>query len=1469
MLSPHNISKSNFYHIEMEKDQPPKKKRQTNGKVKIACLNCRTRKIKCSNTIGPDGNLTTCTNCMIYGCPCEYVKGQVTVAKLDKAVQVSPSVSASASSQTTPTSAINNATTLQEADHLQHNKTSQPLTKTTSQQISNETEHKNNVLNDMQTQASSTSISDFVNVKNISKDSTPTNQNYKNSTNGNIINITQTNSPIRVTDTSKSILASHNGKDAYEQTKSIKNFRFSDSVQPPLKTVETLHNSTINKPVSETDTSANVKEGHPISDQKNVMQSTDQTARGITNVKSIINPDIQESQEQQYKQEMDSLNNSPDKDSHTSPKKSQLTEEEIFAMNFRQNQILENTKENYDKSKENNNGELCKFLLKVDNQELRKQIDTLLQLISMDATLAEPLKVTINQLQYQLSMLDNAYSKDYVWNTKELNAIKHSNKVSSVESQILRNSKSKKIHLTNFNVFTHEEVTHISTKNADTDNFEDIESAETASTSTSGTNSRSDTKITKDPFKDTPGGLGVYSLFSLFTKNGISVLLKHLNDYSGYEIKSENAEEPDRVCRIVSERELKETLYIFLKYAQYFLTNVNISYEMWSSPLDCFFINVMPMLDVKTDFEKCQELLKMVPIAVIDESFKFNPKFKSVYKNFAHFFSNATQAPLVFQWFEKLLDLHIKGIYHKTLVSVTEIKSVSEKIPEPIMADIWNDYHIEEAMNALVIYQFHRTLYGHMDSLEFLESLLSFFRRKMWCESSSILKSSLSFIIRIAQTLGLDRWEYYTGIDEELSERQRVAFWECSLWDVYISVQESTPTILNFSTLTSFYPKFMIDIGIVGKTSLYNFLAKEGYKFIDLDLNLKSKFLITCYTQIMADFNDKVLYNAKYTSINIMVQNGSNDLLFRELLDDIDYFQKYFNVLQLWFHNLNKEIKYKGFDNREQTDEYIWQIKFMGYACSYRTHMLYCCTEMVSRYSKAIGPEVLENSEYIDYTNLVNKYNMYVDECFKSSLSVFKLALRPDRFIALTHICVLLKRAMINIVCIHIFNHHQLTEEFLQLILTVLKNYYFLETWLFCKEFAKNRWVYKKPATLMQLKYDLTILCRILCQLYQEQEKMNKEDLLKFVSRKKFTSNNATAAYKLDDILAQVLDANTFEFDQLNKSRRSMNRKKYKKYLSEFAELSDTISSKVDHHSSPSAHVHTVRGNDGNELQNWKPAPLASSSAPPLFPYSGLPHPQVRRMPFQPTGVHPSVGNSSWQPPSSTVSNQRFNFAKHQLHGKVPISMLNNTAPASPNGSSGHPVNASPLNGQFPTQNQSPLPAIPHQAFSPNVQVMQSPRTADNQPYQIPAVPAKFPSVSDYYGEKPSLVPPPLSLNLQPHLYPPNLAPSTTLPGLMEISHGQNSTQMGSSHSHSSAVQNSPAASDKRPAMPGGEMMSMSSEASGINGTPSQTFSAGNNKVSIENINFGSLEEFINDANGWFHAWGDVGPEFNFSGFNS
>ncbi|KAL6942606.1 hypothetical protein ACO0QE_003789 [Hanseniaspora vineae] len=1384
----------------MEKDQPPKKKRQTNGKVKIACVNCRTRKIKCSNTIGPDGNLTTCTNCMIYGCPCEYVKGQVVVAKPDKLARVSPTVSKGASIQTTPT-------TVQEADNLLHKTTPSEATSPV----------KLNGMESINSQSQSSS-NGFATGENVSNNLMPATQNYQTLTTGNNIDKTQSKNPISVSDATQ---ATQNGKIGHEQVKATKNFRFSDSVQPPLGTDENLENTAMSK-TSKAATSAIIDEGQKLSEQENTMQATNEASKDVAPTASSL----------QEAQETNNYNDSPNNDINISAGKWQSSEDSV---SFQHNNASSNSKENETKTTANTNNDMCKFLLKVDNQELRKQIDTLLQLISMDATLAEPLKVTINQLQYQLSTLDNAYSKDYVWNTKELNAIKNSNKVSSVESQILRNSKSKKIHLTNFNVFTHEEVTQISKKSVGTDNFE-----------------------------DTPGGLGVYSLFSLFTKNGITVLLKHLNDYSEYEIKSENPEEPDRVCRIVSERELKETLYIFLKYAQCFLTNVNISYEMWSTPLDCFFINVMPMLDVKTDFEKCQELLKMVPIAVIEESFKFNPKFKSVYKNFAHFFSNAAQAPLVFQWFEKLLDLHIKGIYHKTLVSVTEIKSVKEKIPEPIMADIWNDYHIEEAMNALVIYQFHRTLYGHMDSLEFLESLLSFFRRKMWCESSSILKSSLSFIIRIAQTLGLDRWEYYTGIDEELSERQRLAFWECCLWDVYISVQESTPTILNFSTLTSFYPKFMLDIGIVGKTSLYNFLAKEGYRFIDLDISLKSKFLITCYTQIMADFNDKVLYNAKYTSINIMVQNGSNDLLFRELLDDIDYFQKYFNVLQLWFHNLNKEIKYKGFDNREQTDEYIWQIKFMGYACSYRTHMLYCCIEMISRYSKAIGPEVLENSEYIDYTNLINKYNMYVDECFKSSLNVFRLALRPDRFIALTHICVLLKRAMINIVCIHIFNQQTLTEEFLQLILMVLKNYYFLETWLFCKEFAKNRWVYKKPATLMQLKYDLTIMCRILCQLYQEQEKMNKEDLLKYVSERKFSSNSTAAAYKLDDILAQVLDANTFEFDQLNKSRRSMNRKKYQKYVSEFAELSDTLSAKVDHHSSPSDPGLTTRGHSGNGLQNWNTASQASSSTPPFLSYGGLPHPQIRRMPFQPTGMQPIVGNSSWQPPNQVSSSQRFNLAKHQLHGKVPISMLNNNFPASPNGGSGHPVNASPLNNSLPTQQHSILPVIPQQAFSPNVQVMQSPRNADNQQFQIPAVPAKFPSVSDYYGEKPSLVPPPLSLNLQTQLNPPNIAPATNLPGLMEISHGQNTTQMHPS----SAVQNSPATSDRR-ALNAGEVMSMSSEASGTNGTPNQSFGAASNKKSIENINFGSLEEFINDANGWFHAWGDVGPEFNFSGFNN
>lgn len=334
-------------------------------------------------------------------------------------------------------------------------------------------------------------------------------------------------------------------------------------------------------------------------------------------------------------------------------------------------------------------------------------------------------------------------------------------------------------------------------------------------------------------------------------------------------------------------REYKTTLYLMLRFFDTCFHYLDLAVKSWSEPLKSHFIMIPKDMLSHTDLIKY--LVDQVPLAV-------KKKTEAVYPAFPQPASFEERLPM-FHWVVRLMNtLHLE-----TSGDCLDIEENGLKMP--FVKDL---IRIKEAISILSFEYLNLTMHTPVGDLDFFESLLILIKHQYWIGEYHLFYQLLSLATGYAQNLGIHRWEFYVGMDEEMAEKRRCLWWKCYFWDKLFSIHTGKQAIICEAFVNCLLPKYFQQLGILDAEE---FLAKVTTMNENLEGSGKDLILyfVVALSLIVGDFFDGVLYNKKYTNFRNQAKPHSlRERLVKDLVKDVNIFISRFDAIERQSHVLSK-----------------------------------------------------------------------------------------------------------------------------------------------------------------------------------------------------------------------------------------------------------------------------------------------------------------------------------------------------------------------------------------------------------------------------------------------------------------------------------------------------------------------------------------------------------------------------------
>ncbi|CAI4776838.1 CCT_1a_G0048240.mRNA.1.CDS.1 [Saccharomyces cerevisiae] len=191
---------------------------------------------------------------------------------------------------------------------------------------------------------------------------------------------------------------------------------------------------------------------------------------------------------------------------------------------------------------------------------------------------------------------------------------------------------------------------------------------------------------------------------------------------------------------------------------------------------------------------------------------------------------------------------------------------------------------------------------------EFLHDLLCFVKQRHWKDNSFIIGGVIASLCRQVQDLGLSRWEYYLGMNEEHANYLREIWWDTYWWDKWYVVVTGKLPMIDSSTVTCLLPQQIMRLGVDDAMSSWQMLERVDFTYGSLKDHIMFGYIVLSIS--INDVFSNVLYNRKFTDYRMF--SGITALDFKvveELLTRINGIRKGFTVLKTTVvHELEKSL---------------------------------------------------------------------------------------------------------------------------------------------------------------------------------------------------------------------------------------------------------------------------------------------------------------------------------------------------------------------------------------------------------------------------------------------------------------------------------------------------------------------------------------------------------------------------------
>lgn len=503
----------------------------------------------------------------------------------------------------------------------------------------------------------------------------------------------------------------------------------------------------------------------------------------------------------------------------------------------------------------------------------------------------------------------------------------------SIETKLMKNKYVSKVYLTNFAcVNTGQQNKNISIGNGKNSNR--VKNAQDSHNCSSIISNR-DSKLSSIPLLNETYGL--YSPYETMSLHGIGDLIQKyaLDNNLSNELK----------------QKVKGTLVIFLRYVDLSCLHLNENVAIISNPIETYIQNsITAAHDFGTKENKLhltnenitkmntKELIKII-INSLPQLFTENNfcKITSLLLN------NVTNN---FKMFELIIDLI--STYGIKLASI--MLKVTHKDYHGSNAEMTENFKnfknickFHDTLIPLSYHYYNATLY-HLNgykSIKYLRLLFHFMEylseSGQWFGLGKVISTALNY----CNIIGISRWEYYVGMDENEAEQYRTLWWNIYYHEVEFMIShKSGQSLIDDCKINCLLPEVFRKLGFIDHRKFIRGIANLGSE--NETLKLLNIAEITSYGYIslailLSNFYNTVLYNERYTDImNACKPQYIKESYAREIFIKLDELQNKFDCLEKQLgalHDCNLYGK-RDFPFKPNDDVY----KSKSFIVSFNTH---------------------------------------------------------------------------------------------------------------------------------------------------------------------------------------------------------------------------------------------------------------------------------------------------------------------------------------------------------------------------------------------------------------------------------------------------------------------------------------------------------------------------------------------------
>ncbi|QHS71561.1 drug-responsive transcription factor PDR3 [Saccharomyces paradoxus] len=322
-----------------------------------------------------------------------------------------------------------------------------------------------------------------------------------------------------------------------------------------------------------------------------------------------------------------------------------------------------------------------------------------------------------------------------------------------------------------------------------------------------------------------------------------------------------------------------------------------------------------------------------------------------------------------------------------------ELLNHAFSLPHQKKCALFSSFCSSEYLLSTLCYAYYNvTLYHMLDinTLDYLEILVSLLEIQNEIDERFGFEKMLEVAVTCSTKMGLSRWEYYVGIDENTAERRRKIWWKIYSLEKRFLTDLGDLSLINEHQINCLLPKDFRDMGFINHKE---FLTKIGTSSLspsspelkNLSLSKLIEYGELAIAQIVGDFFSETLYNEKFTSLETSVKpTVIRQKLLENVFEDIESFR--LRLAKIKFHTSRVfQIAHSRYPEYSKNDLFE-AAKFVSYHKNTWFSVLGAVNNLIARLSE--DPEAIteQSSKYADEMcqewREINQFLMQVDTDF-------------------------------------------------------------------------------------------------------------------------------------------------------------------------------------------------------------------------------------------------------------------------------------------------------------------------------------------------------------------------------------------------------------------------------------------------------------------------------------------------------